>query len=644
MADAVTAFDDWYDNRQEDTRSGGYSSFAVKPIGVEIQRRYLDYQREMDTRVKGYEDLVKMADAEVVTKRPDLPNVSSGEAAGIVRRMARNLVQNTPNVEVSCAFEERSSKGIFVKHILRSKIVGDDQYSNNMQQNLFASAKESLTLGFTTVIPVLQRDAGGSYNIKYDSIHYRDVFPEPGVRDVRDATEVFIRRYLTKGEVKALVRNETPGWDHMALRTLLQTDPPSKDHASIDHQTSKSGQRPTGYEIITQYTSSGDPFLTFAARSMLLLRIEKNTHPLQWHPVHFLVMEKDNNQPLGKSQVELIFGRQEFQDLLLNGAMKQWHRNINPSIIGYGVVNGAVNLSPGKYNEISNPNARIEAFEVNSQTLLQHGSISQQNAGNMVQLVGAADQQMASQSTGGMMSQTPQGVNAQQEMVDITTNNYQKAIEAFFSHYCSYALNIYFAELKSFTTVTPTADARDALIAAGMDAELFQEDGTLKGISFAELNIEYWVRVVPGSLIEMEDEKQLRILNELFVPLSQALPALAQTGDPAILSNAAAAMQFIVQRQIELSGSAHSKDLSNLWSNGETARDPEEIAASELAAEEHDTLESEQRVQDMANMAAANASLQEQMTMMRESMELVMQALGVHSEQSSPVVQDTTAV
>ena len=158
------------------------------------------------------------------------------------------------------------------------------------------------------------------------------------------------------------------------------------------------------------------------------------------------MLEKDEQQPLGKSQVELLFGRQEFQDLMHNGAMKLWYRNINPSIIGYGGINTVPNLSPGKYTQVSNPNAKIEAFEVNTQTLMQYNTISQANLGSMVNLVGSADQQMAVQAGGGM-SATPQGVEAQQAMVDITTNNYQKAIESFFSHYCSYALTLYFHEL-----------------------------------------------------------------------------------------------------------------------------------------------------------------------------------------------------
>jgi hypothetical protein len=137
---------------------------------------------------------------------------------------------------------------------------------------------------------------------------------------------------------------------------------------------------------------------------------------------------------------------------------------------------------------------------------------------------------MATQAGGGM-SATPQGVEAQQAMVDITTNNYQKAIESFFSHYCSYALTVYFQELKRGQEGrSRQRTARVKLLSAGLPTELVQEDGTIE-VDFSELAVEYWVRTVPGSLVEMEDEKQLRILNELFVPLSQAMPALAAAQD-----------------------------------------------------------------------------------------------------------------
>jgi hypothetical protein len=630
----ITAFEQWYVDYDPNGRDGCLDFRGIAECGTTIWREFDNYKREMDARVHNYDVLEKLADGEVISQKPDLPNVSSGETAGLVRRMARNLVQNTPNVEIISKFDDDDVKGIFSRHILTQKIIGSDRYSNDMQQNLFASTKSSLTLGFDCVLPVLLNDPAEGWFIKYDQIHYRDVFPEPGVRDVREASIVHIRRYLTSQEVWNLVNNATPGWDHAALRALLKTAPRNREYQSVPHQTKKHrGMTPEGYEVITRYTSDGKPFLTFDANTKMLLRIEKNKHPMGIHPVHFLILEKDAQQPLGKSQVELLVGRQDFQDLMLNGAMKLWYRNINPSIIGYGTVNAIPNLSPGKYTQISNPNAKIEAFEVNTQTLMQYGTISEQNLGSMVNMIGSADQQMATQAGNGM-SATPQGVEAQQAMVDITTNNFQKAIESFFSHYCSYALTLYFQELKAVKKVEVTADARMKLLEANLPVELLNLDGTLD-IDFEDLATEYWVRVVPGSLVEMEDEKQLRVLNQLFIPLSQAMPALAASQDQEMLTNAARAMQYIIGKQIELSGASSAQDIGILWKTGDVAQVNErdqKIKAVQDAIEEVVAANDA----EMAVQTQAITQLQEQMRMMAENQGLMLEKLGVSIEPSEP--------
>jgi hypothetical protein len=641
----VTTFEQWYVEYNPTGGRDGLLDFrGMAPCSDNIWRQWQVYKREMDLRVENYDILEKLADGEVISPKPDLPNISSGETAGLVRRIARNLVQNTPNIDIISIFDDDSPKGIFSRHVLTSKIIGSDTYSNDMQQNLFSSVKTSLTLGFACVIPVLLQDAAGGWFIKYDTIHYRDVFPEPGAKDVRDSTTVYVRRYLTRGELIALIRDNAPGWDINALKLLAQNRPPSREQQSVDHQTKKHHQIPDGYEIITRYTNSGEPFLTFSGNMKFLLRIEKNKHPLKHHPVHFLVLEKDDQQPLGKSQVELLIGRQDFQDLMLNGAMKLWYRNINPSIIGYGTVNSIPNLSPGKYTQISNPNAKVEPFEVNTQTLMQYSSISQGNLGSMVSLIGAADQQMAMQSGGGQvgMSATPQGVEAQQAMVDITTNNYQKAIEAFFSHYCSYALTIFFAELKGVKGVVPTADARIKLVGAGFPTEEIKSDGTIE-MDFETMAVEYWVRCVPGSLVELEDEKQLRILNQMFIPLSQAMPAMAATQDKQMLMQAAKAMQYIIGKQIELSGSASAKDIGLLWKSG----DVEEVdARDQRMAEIEESINNfgtDSSLELELNSEAIN-QLQEQMRMMAENQQILLEKLGVvepGSTGGSPTPQGT---
>lgn len=628
----ITEFADWYDEYRIDPRDETIrGSLAPKAAG--LIRRYEKYKREMDSRCHGYSDLEKVADGEVISPKPDLPNVSSGETAGLVRRIARNLVQHVPNVDITCSFTDTSPKGIVARYILNSKIIGSDTYSNDMQQNLFASTKTALTTGFDCVVPILVQDAAGSWFVKYDTIHYRDVFPEPGAKDVRDATDVFVRRYMTKGEMVQLIRDQPAGWDVHGLRTLLaaKPKPPNREPQSNSHQDSKRRVLAEGYEVITWYTSSGQPFLTFSGDTKHLLRIEKNVHPMKQHPVFFLVLEKDSQQPLGKSQVELVLGRQEFQDLMHNGAMKLWYRNINPPIFGYGAGNAIPNLSPGKYLPVPNPNARIEPFEVNTQTLMQYTQISQGNLGAMVNLVGSADQQMAVQAGGGM-SATPQGVDAQQAMVDITTNNYQKAIESFFSHYCSYALTIYFQELKSVKGIKPSADARQKLLGAGLAAELIDADGHID-IDFKDMAEVYYVRCVPGSLVELEEEKQLRILNQLFVPLSQAMPAMAATDNPELLANMAMAMQFIVQREIELSGSNRAKELKNLLSTG-SIDDPAEPSDADVVEEEISGFGA--AVEGTVSTASALATMQTQIRLLAETQSQILQALGAATGSSAP--------
>ena len=577
----VESFEDWYTGYRV-TPEGclEYNGFA--PCALAHFRRHQYYKTEMDTRVKNYYKYEKQAAAEVVTERRTHANISSGDSASFLDRVAKGIVQHTPNVTLVNEFKHDSVPYQLSMYFLRHKIIGDDEYSNDMQQNLLSSVETALTIGFDCVIPVLQQNSAGSWYTQYDNIHYRDVYPEPGAKDVRRAHDVYVRRYLTKSQIKTIIRSQDPGWDIPALRSLLRTAPASREY--VDHESRKHNVNPEAYEVITWYSSCGSPFLTFDARGKFLLRIEKNKHPLGEHPVFFLVLKRDAQQPLGKSMLSKTFGRQEFQDLYLNGAMKLLAKNIDPPIFAYGTANAVPNLSPGKFNPISNPQARVEAFEVNSSSLQMFGNMAALNAANMGQLIGAGDQQMAAQATGGMMSQTPQGVDAQQQMVDTTTGDFQRSVEAFFSRYLSYALTVYLQEMKGVKKLRPDAAAREALLNGGMPVEAFQEDGSIE-VPLKPLAVTHHVKIIPGSLAELEEEKQIRLLNQMFIPLSQAMPAMAAANDPAMLANAAAAMQFIILKQIELSGSDHSRQLQQLMSQGATEEFKQEDDRLQLLAD-----------------------------------------------------------
>lgn len=174
-----------------------------------------------------------------------------------------------------------------------------------------------------------------------------------------------------------------------------------------------------------------------------------------------------------------------------------------------------------------------------------------------------------------------------------------------------------------------------------MDSGLLKDDGTID-IDFNDMAVEYFVRVVPGSLVEMEDEKQMRILNQLFIPLSQAMPALANSGDQAMLQQASQAMQYIVQKQIELSGSSSAQALGKIF-RGEgdevTARDEKVRNMEEALNGMTIQMEMEQEIH-----AEAIVQMQKQISMMAENQQLLLEKLGVMntaSTDSSPTSAGT---
>ena len=153
-------------------------------------------------------------------------------------------------------------------------------------------------------------------------------------------------------------------------------------------------------------------------------------------------------------------------------------------------------------------------------------------------------------------------------------------------------------------------------------------------IDFEELAVDYCVRAVPGSLVELEDEKQLRILNSLFVPLSQAMPALGAMQDPGPIQRAAQAMQYIIEKQIELSGSNRSGDLKSIMQSGRTEQFNEyEQRASAFEQNIGGTLVEATAFQEQA--VEAIVSLQEQMKLQAEAMAAMMKHLGMSTEPSA---------
>jgi hypothetical protein len=172
------------------------------------------------------------------------------------------------------------------------------------------------------------------------------------------------------------------------------------------------------------------------------------------------------------------------------------------------------------------------------------------------------------------------------------------------------------------------------MVDAGLKLDMITDDGKVD-IDMSDLAILYYVRCIPGSLVEMEDEKQLRILNEMFVPLSQAMPAIANSGDPVMIKKAVAAMSFIVQKQIELSGASSARDISALWDEGAVGQvDEREERVATLERVVGGLGDAHEVELDAVKEAVLQQSAQ--ISQLIESQGLLLQKLGVNEAAPAP--------
>ena len=106
-----------------------------------------------------------------------------------------------------------------------------------------------------------------------------------------------------------------------------------------------------------------------------------------------------------------------------------------------------------------------------------------------------------------------------------------------------------------------------------------------------------------------------------------------------MLQQAAKAMQYIISRQIELSGSTSAKDIGLMWNGDVEAVDERD---RKIAVMEENMLATTAGNNEVMKMTeAAMLMLQDQMSMMRESQQLIMERLGMQTETSEPVGTET---
>lgn len=486
---------------------------------------------------------------------------SEGSTQAIKRKLRAQTIQRVPDGDITTQFDKNSIEQAVTEFIFEKKVLCSEYEGKDMMKNLWRSFNASYDYGYACVRTGFEKDVDGDYRISYTNIGWHDIYPAPDCRFIEEAPWYMVREYMSLSDLKELV-----DWD-----TLEVTDPTYNADVvkyMIDNPV-KDGPEPTSvaladrqngasvvesFEIRTCYARGADEFVTWVPSLNAVLRTVKNYDPRKDVPIHFMILEPDPEFPLGCSSIMWTLAQQQFADAFQTSSYQTLLLATQPPIMGFGnLTNSAIKMKPRSFWPMgTNPNNKIEKFQVETTTLTNYGQILENVSSNMMKNLNVADGTIAADADTMSYSGTPQGVEAQRQDKTITINQYQKRVEIFFSEWANHALRSYINAMGGTHELTVDEDTRRRI----WDIEMAQEseesiiDGDKIKIDFDRLSTDLLsFEVRTGSLIESQRDTERKNIQELIVPLSQMMNAVSDENKPAFEDT----LMRLVQRLCELS-------------------------------------------------------------------------------------------
>lgn len=470
---------------------------------------------------------------------------SEGSTQAIKRKIRSQTIQRIPDGEIKTQFDKNSIEQVIIEFLFKNRILRSEYEGRDMLKNLIRTFNASYDYGFGCVRTGFERDIDGDYRTTYKLIQWNDIYPATDCDFIEEAEWYMVREWLSKSDLKALVDCDgncsDPTYEEDTIKYLLENEiRDAIDVRSAPLADAGNGAYKTeSVEVWTLYKRGCDEFITFVPSILAVLRRVKNEDPRKDVPLHFLILEPDPEFPLGVSSIMWTLGHQQFADAFQSVAYQTLLLALNPPVLGYGnLTPSKMKMKPRAYWPMgTNPNNKVEKFPVETTALTAYGATLQNVSANMMKNLNITDATVASDANVPSYSATPQGVEQQKVDKTITINQYQKAVETFFSGWANHALRSYINAMgSSVHEMTVDEETRRKIwdiemAKAGPNGENYDSiiDGDKITVDFGKLStsmLEFEVRA--GSLIQSEREQQMKSIQELIIPLSQMLGNLSE--------------------------------------------------------------------------------------------------------------------
>jgi hypothetical protein len=391
------------------------------------------------------------------------PKVTDGTLAGIRRETPKQIIQQLPTGKVTIKADpsmEDMANAILQDVILANANAGGTPYAKAKR-----GIKNTIDVGSAWAVCFLNR-RGTIIHADYKLKHYRDILFEDGKVSEFDSNYMLEIDWMTKGDLKGLIwqqeqlqksakgRKEDYAGDYdiKALKELLDNGPNPKDE---DNKTEaeKQANSDVGFFKIVKFRQIGVGATFYYYAPAIKKTIGKciSKDPRGIIPIHGLVPEDDDENPLGEPLAGISAGKQNLLDFDMQ--MYQYGQGMGYSpatkLWGQTPVH-RVKIVPDNVIKMEGTKADGNDFEVvnlgNEATrnfAVNYGLIKSQILNETGR---TGDSSVSAESGNPGFSKTQAGVKQLASRMSVSDNDLRKSAELWQGRIFETLLNIQFAE------------------------------------------------------------------------------------------------------------------------------------------------------------------------------------------------------
>lgn len=389
------------------------------------------------------------------------PRVTDGTLASVRRETPKQIIQQLPTGKVIIKNHpdiEDKATAILTDIILSNANSGGTPYAKAQR-----AIRNTTDIGSAWAVCFFNR-SGAVLHADYKIKPYQDILFEQGKVSEFDSNFMPIIDWYTKTDLKAIIWQEQQlaklykergekyegDWDLGAIQAVIDAGPGEKDEANkTDSEKNKSAS--IGYyKIVTFYQKGvGATFFKYAPKIGRVVGKCVSKDPRGIMPIHGLVPEEDEANPLGEPLISISAGKQNLLDFDMQMYQYGQGMGYSPTLKKWGQTPASkIKLAPDHIIEMMGTKATDDVEVVNT------GSQASANFNTNYGLVKSQilnelgrrnDQSVSAESGNPGFSKTASGVKDARTTTNISDNHLRKTYELWQGRIDETLLNIHFA-------------------------------------------------------------------------------------------------------------------------------------------------------------------------------------------------------